>query len=343
MKRLVLLCLLALSANAHAWRETGHYAICEVAYRHLDAQAKSKVDRILGGRDFATQCTWPDFVRKSREWMHTNNWHFASFDHEEHYFDKNTLDPQGDVIQALMLTEAKLTHPQNADEARHSLRFLAHFIGDIHQPVHIGYRSDTGGNRVNLPWFQPGSRELTNTLDYAENLRADDASASCNGQGEQWLADLNECVHSDISNKPVNLHKIWDQHLLEEYIQQAGLQKEAGDSEFYHRAYATRLDTDWDTIQHSQLLYASYAEMARESRVAVEKAYQTLKLPPDAYYHAQIDRLNERLRLAGYRLAYHLNRLLGEGENEPLRERFRQLQTEELDQHLRQVSDFPRQ
>jgi hypothetical protein len=31
--------------------------------------------------------------------------------------------------------------------------FLVHFVGDIHQPLHISYSDDLGGNAVKVTWF----------------------------------------------------------------------------------------------------------------------------------------------------------------------------------------------
>lgn len=43
---------------AQAWREIGHFVVCQIGYNHLTPKAKSKIDTILGGEDkFATQCT----------------------------------------------------------------------------------------------------------------------------------------------------------------------------------------------------------------------------------------------------------------------------------------------
>nr|GEX42792.1 endonuclease 2 [Tanacetum cinerariifolium] len=34
-----------------------------------------------------------------------------------------------------------------------SLLFLSHFMGDIHQPLHVGFTSDRGGNAIDVHWF----------------------------------------------------------------------------------------------------------------------------------------------------------------------------------------------
>jgi len=34
-----------------------------------------------------------------------------------------------------------------------ALEFLVHFVGDVHQPLHVSYASDWGGNKVKVSWF----------------------------------------------------------------------------------------------------------------------------------------------------------------------------------------------
>ena len=33
------------------------------------------------------------------------------------------------------------------------LKLLIHFVGDIHQPFHVGRHEDLGGNKIKLTWF----------------------------------------------------------------------------------------------------------------------------------------------------------------------------------------------
>eukprot|EP00897_Mesotaenium_endlicherianum_P002093 jgi/Mesen1/1911/ME000143S00961 len=34
-----------------------------------------------------------------------------------------------------------------------ALMFLSHFVGDIHQPLHVGFTGDLGGNTIHVKWF----------------------------------------------------------------------------------------------------------------------------------------------------------------------------------------------
>jgi len=45
---------------------------------------------------------------------------------------------------------ARLKKDKNDKEA---LKFLVHFVGDLHQPMHMGRKDDKGGNKVDFNWF----------------------------------------------------------------------------------------------------------------------------------------------------------------------------------------------
>jgi hypothetical protein len=51
-----------------------------------------------------------------------------------------------------LIRELKNKH-LSMDKKRMYLKLLIHFVGDIHQPFHVGYHSDQGGNKIKLTWF----------------------------------------------------------------------------------------------------------------------------------------------------------------------------------------------
>lgn len=63
-------------------------------------------------------------------------------------------NPAGDVIQAIGRYTAVLEdETSSAEDKANAVRFLTHFVGDIHQPLHVGRGADRGGNGVSLRWF----------------------------------------------------------------------------------------------------------------------------------------------------------------------------------------------
>ena len=41
-----------------------------------------------------------------------------------------------------------------AEKRQIALRFLIHFVGDLHQPLHVGREEDQGGNKIKVNWFE---------------------------------------------------------------------------------------------------------------------------------------------------------------------------------------------
>ena len=75
-------------------------------------------------------------------------WHFAEVAPGAEY-NPQTAAPEGDVIQAISSMEdilrSKVSDVKTGEMSlgkKEALRFLIHFIGDIHQPLHVGNGKD---------------------------------------------------------------------------------------------------------------------------------------------------------------------------------------------------------
>lgn len=286
MKKSIFLAVIAVlpifsPKNARAWRETGHYTVCEIAYRHLDPQAKQNVDALMDGKDFAEQCTWPDRVRKTPAWKHTYPWHFIDIDDNLNYFD--VIKPAGDAVQALIRMEDVLRDPQSSREQKiAALKLVSHITGDIHQPLHVGRSSDQGGNLIKVTWF--GRSEYT----YIEML------------GDQNLEDT----------RHIELHKVWDLHMIERLIQEKNLED---GTQYKQKAYADLIDGPVKAEETTFLDWMNESQAARNRAYAIGNGQLGQE-----YYNANVGLLNERIVLAGHRLAGLLNRIF---RGEPLTHR----------------------
>ncbi len=302
------LCLISLfltAGESRAWRETGHFAVCEIAYRNLLPEARERLDAILEGKDFATQCTWADMVRGSERWKHTYPWHYINLDDGRQYFAAGSVEPRGDVLQALLLAEARLLDESLApNEKRIQLRFLGHFAGDVHQPLHAGRKADRGGNDVAVSWF--GAREL----DSIAVVLATDDDGTCTGEDHRVDAATGECVERQPRRRPANLHTVWDLLMIQRFIDQQGLRAEVGDSEYLHKAYATAIAGLLDDDDIARAVKGTFWDWTAESLRDRGRAYTvgTSKLKR-RYYRRNIGYLNRRIALAGHRLAFTLNRI----------------------------------
>ena len=149
--RLALLFLLA--APALAWGPTGHRVVALVAEEHLSAPARLEVHTLLGGETLAEASTWADDVRERRTWRQSSPWHYVNIPDGKTY-KQSRKNRRGDILTAIERFERDLANRRNSPAKRaNALRFLIHFVGDLHQPLHVGRFEDRGGNSIDVTWF----------------------------------------------------------------------------------------------------------------------------------------------------------------------------------------------
>lgn len=158
MTRKILLVLILLTASSHAsaFGAAGHETVCEIAFIELTPKARSAVLEIMSFekdkrfQSFRDACVWPDYpsaAANSRKPDHyinlPRNWHYIK--HER------CIDSDSCLFSAIRQDESVLKNPNSSSEEKlESLKFLGHWLGDIHQPLHISYKDDRGGNEIEL-------------------------------------------------------------------------------------------------------------------------------------------------------------------------------------------------
>lgn len=156
-QRLLFALLLASPTAAFAWGANGHRIVGRIAENHLTEEARRAVECLIGPETLAQVSTWPDEIRSDPSWKRATPWHFISIDDGE-TVETTARSPEGDLLEAMPRFEAVLRDPQAGPQAkREALKFLVHFVGDVHQPLHVGRRADFGGNSVQVTWFGEAS------------------------------------------------------------------------------------------------------------------------------------------------------------------------------------------
>ena len=132
--------------------------------------------------------------------------------------EEGNVSPKGDVLQALLLMEAKLLDPETAAEERlTALRLLSHFAGDSHQPLHVGRKTDLGGNTIQVKWFGDETFESV-AIELAPEPRE-----PCGENGAYVHPATGECVVREVSHPKVNLHKVWDLLMIQRWLEKGRL------------------------------------------------------------------------------------------------------------------------
>lgn len=162
MRTLLFLCLtLFLSVidlqAAEDWGRTGHRTTGEIAEKHLSRKAKKAIDKLLNGESLAFVSTYGDEIKSDEQYRPYGPWHYVNFPFGTTY-GESMKSEKGDLVQAIKacIDVLKDENSAHADKVFH-LKMLVHFIGDLHQPLHVGIGDDRGGNQFQVRWFDEGT------------------------------------------------------------------------------------------------------------------------------------------------------------------------------------------
>ena len=191
---LLLACLLAAlhTTNSYAWGTFGHLTVCDLAYRNLTKEAKLALQDLMHSHDggitvrgkgrmedrhytsFNLGCLEEDKLpRRNPED------HFINVSRDTELISGAACPGGGECILAGIQRDFEtLRDTEKSDEDRvFALMALGHWVGDIHQPLHVSFADDRGGNSIDV-----------------------DMKAKCG---------------TSHGGKPKNLHAVWDNCLLE--------------------------------------------------------------------------------------------------------------------------------
>lgn len=113
----------------------------------LSPAARAQVERLLALEPEATLAsisTWADEVRSPT----TAAWHYVNFPRDaDCHYDTNRMCIQGNCVVGAIERQLAVLPSDAPDEKRLlALKYVVHFIGDVHQPLHAGFADDRGGN-----------------------------------------------------------------------------------------------------------------------------------------------------------------------------------------------------
>ncbi len=190
--------LLLTAPSANAWGCKGHQTAALIAEKHLTPEARQLVQKLLGENPIDPKLrrwcgnatsdlmvdasTWPDDIRNERK---NGPWHYIDIPRGKHKGDiAEFCGTEGCVTRAIEEQRAILKD-KSADPVKRAeaIRYLIHFVGDMHQPLHAINNADNGGNCVPVKYFRHDP--LVNPL------------------------------HPEREDYSPNLHQIWDTEIIE--------------------------------------------------------------------------------------------------------------------------------
>lgn len=166
---LVFLLLVTVCSQANAWGPRGHRFVGELAAAGLDPAVAAEIERLLQGEPEPTLAgiaNWADTLRDQDPDLgrRTASWHYVNIADNGCSYIASRDCPDGNcIIEAIHAQSERLADRSLSIEERlEALKFVVHFVGDIHQPMHAGYSHDRGGNRVQVTVVEANRRTGTN-------------------------------------------------------------------------------------------------------------------------------------------------------------------------------------
>ena len=161
---LVVALLATVPGTALAWGAMGHGLVAALAADELTPAASAEVATLLEGEanpSLPGIAAWADDLRKHDPDLgrRSSRWHFVNLGEQQCTYEPARDCPDGDcVVGALESQVAILADRQRSRAERaQALKFVVHFVGDVHQPLHAGYLRDKGGNTVQVNFDGKGT------------------------------------------------------------------------------------------------------------------------------------------------------------------------------------------
>jgi len=283
---LLLLFSLVSAPRVGAWSGPGHQAVCQIALLELKPAVRKKVNKIMVRegdnrfKPFAASCTWPD------DQKHTN----GTIQHarrDEHFINVDrklgliTNEDCGTapkcLFTAIHADEEALKNAKGGDQLI-ALKFLGHWVGDLHQPLHISYADDAGGNDIPVS-SAAGCKELHAVWDNCipEDLRQQIGA-------NKGPTDLGTKLQAEITDEE---RAQWRQGTLVDWAEES-------------YAITRKADTKYCMIEGDSCCYNT-----NSCEYTGDKSKQTTRLMhlAHSYDDGEVDTVKERLKKAGVRLA----------------------------------------
>lgn len=145
---------LVMALHSWGWGQKGHDVTANIAERHLTPATAAAVDSIFQGKSLVYWANWLDNASHTPAYAYSKTWHYLNVDADQTY-ETMPKNPQGDVVDAIRYNIGVLGDTSNNDPAAKALalKMLVHCVGDMHQPLHMGRKTDLGGNRVKVKYF----------------------------------------------------------------------------------------------------------------------------------------------------------------------------------------------
>ncbi|SDG68294.1 S1/P1 Nuclease [Bradyrhizobium sp. Rc2d] len=152
--------MIALTDRAFAWGDEGHQIVCEIAYRLATVDTRAAIRKLVRNDQeydtFSEACIYPDHPhRRAPE-------HFVNLPRTAHELPPEGCPGENPCVLSAIENDATILGSKGKPADRLiALKFLGHWVGDIHQPLHVSFADDKGGNGIDVSGLCSGVLHAT--------------------------------------------------------------------------------------------------------------------------------------------------------------------------------------
>lgn len=266
------------------WGKEGHSISASIAQSLLNARASQRAKDLLSGATLSSIASWADDIRRYSEWSWTGPLHYidtpqvCDYDRQRDCHDEHN-NPMFCVDGAIQnFSKALMLGGRGAGvNASDALKFVVHFVGDIHQPLHCAFTLDRGGNSIKGHFY-----------DKSDNLHA------------IWDTDiLTKRIHDDFGGS----HDSYEAFLLHQIRGEWAADAQA----WVACTDANKIcSADWGSESVALACSVAYNDV---DGTRLSTGFQIR----DPYYHRAAPVVDTQIAKAGVRMAHVLNTVFEQG------------------------------
>lgn len=143
--------VLALAPIPHAlaWGDVGHRIVCEIAFQEASPGTRDRITALMASNGetgpYSETCLFADHPR-TRDVEH-----YVNLPRDASSIGTDPCPLATKCIVSAIESDAKVLGDASQPDATRltALKYLGHWVGDVHQPMHVSFADDRGGNSIN--------------------------------------------------------------------------------------------------------------------------------------------------------------------------------------------------
>lgn len=329
---LLFLVILTLNQKVYGWGFNGHQLVADIAEHLISDSTRKSLEDLIPGSSLSDISTWADKIKRTPKYRFTSSLHYVNPEDDEPRvcsFDmKRDCKHETKCLIGAIYNYTYRLDSQNGlpnEDRQEALKFITHFIGDLHQPLHVSGRQ-RGGNQAKVEFFgkKTNLHSMWDSLilnkrisddfnhDDREYLRYLIANLDdeWKNEREDWVSE-DSCLSFDRSKddslRALQVQQV-ESSLIEQVLKYFGITKKRGknppsgtpiaaDKRFCVTTWATEVNQ-----LNCDLVWSEYEDeegKKNENQVSVE------------YYNESTKVVDRMIATAGVRLAFMLDELVG--------------------------------